>query len=127
MPTEAGFEGLKHLPRHRCEPRLRFIFVANILVDDIGKDMRLPNLDCLEQPADQSLHHFLGVTGGDWTTRLRLRLIEAALDHRILPRVLSVQHHPELAVRPDNLPDLLDDSALIGSVMNNSKRIDQIK
>jgi hypothetical protein len=59
--------------------------------------------------------------------RPALRLIEAGVDHDRLPRILSIQHDPKLAVISYYFPSLLDYGALVWRVMDYAEGIDQIK
>src|SRR3954469_13789638 len=73
------------------------------------------------------MHVIASVSRRDRASGLSFWLVEARFDHDVLPRILSIQHATELAIRPYNPADVLDDGALIWRMVDDAEGIDEIE
>ncbi len=48
------------------------------------------------------------------------------MDHGVFPRILGLQHHPVLAILPDDFTDLTKNRLWVGGVVDDPEGVNQI-
>ena len=126
MPPQFALKGPEHLSWHVAEPRLDDIPVLPVVFDNKGKDMILPHFQNTKPP-HQDLDVTFGVSVGNRTASLSLRLVQPRLNHDRLPGILGIEHQAKFRAWPHIFAGLGHDLLGPWGVVNDPERIDEVE